>query len=487
MRNVNRNHFFVAIGNSISTVIKNLGFIIIIIMVLVKKNIHINIYLMLMGIFIFLSITVLYEILAWYKNTYEIKENIITVNKGVFEKKTKEIPFSKIQTINICEELKYRIFSLVLLKVDTGNSSLEETEISFVIKKSEAEKFKYTISQFKNKDDNEKSQERVNLEEIDKSNIKEIKVSNRELLLLSLTSGNVLAGMFFIFAVYNFVNKYLKKFSSEFTEEIKNSIKGIHIEEMPITKIVCMIVLILMIYLVFSLIVSIISNFIKFYDFSIERHKKDLIIKYGILNKKNYVMPVEKISALYVKQNIIKQLLGLQELHIESIGYGNENGETSMLYPITNELKKQEIIKELLPEFQFSENIIKSPRRALRRFIISNLICPIIICCILTLKFKYGYFSVFGLLIFVLKGYLEYINSGIGINSKLICLSNNSFHKTITIIPRNKIQSVVIKTNYFQRRNQIFDFTAYIQGNDFGKEIRVKNIISELKNELNLI
>lgn len=479
----NRNHFLVVIFNSISDLIKKFWFLII--LVFAEENEDKSILFKVLIIFGFFVIIVLFETLIWYKNTYDIRENIITVNKGVFVEKKKEIPFNKIQTINICEDLKHRIFGLALLKVDTGNSSSKESEISFVLKKDEAEEFKHNILKLKNEDFEEGNKEQLNLEE-DKSNGKERKASNKELLLLSVTSSSILAGVFFIFAVYNFVDDYLKNLFGDFTKGIEDSVKTIDVKGLPTAKIIYMIILILIVYLAFSLIVSIISNFIKFYEFSIKRQEKNLIINYGMLNKKNYVMPVEKITALYIRQNIIKQVFGLQELHIESIGYGNESGETSMLYPICNELKKQELIKELLPEFYFDESIVKSPKRALRRFIISNLIWPSIICVILTLKFKYGYFSIFFLLIFILRGYLEYKNSGIGRNSKLICLINRGFHKTATIMTRKKIQSVIIRSNYFQRKNQIFDFKVDIQGNYFGKQIQVKNVGLELKSELEI-
>ena len=120
----------------------------------------------------------------------------------------------------------------------------------------------------------------------------------------------------------------------------------------------------------------------------------------------------------------------------------------------------------------------------MKRFINYNSIIIVIPSIVLSFKFKYGYLSFLLLPIFIFKGYREYKNSGIYINDKLVCLSNKGFNKEVSIVPLKRVQSIEISQNSFQKRAKVFNFEIFIQGNTFGKGIKIKNFSEEFKSML---
>jgi putative transcriptional regulator len=75
-------------------------------------------------IFIFLNLSVLvYNIAFWRSFDYQISNQYIRINSGVFTKSKATIPFSRIQNINLTQGVFDRIFGLHTVKIETAGKS----------------------------------------------------------------------------------------------------------------------------------------------------------------------------------------------------------------------------------------------------------------------------------------------------------------------------------------------------------------------------
>ncbi|MFA9398038.1 MAG: PH domain-containing protein [Clostridiaceae bacterium] len=478
MEKYSRNHFITVIDD----ILKNMIPFIIIFWGVFKNGNILKSHFLKLGIFIgIIALALIYDVVKWRKKKYCLTDNKIMVREGVFIAKRREIPFSKIQTINVSQNIKQRIFKLASIKIDTGSSIAKESEINIVIKKQKAEKLKHTILNSKEEDKDISD----NINEETKKDINEIKTSGKDLFVASLTNNAWFAGVTAIFAVYNFLGNYLGDILEKRAQGVvDNYADKINFDTMAIKNLVILIIFFIFIYLIFSVIISMILIFIKYYDFSIKREGKNIVINYGLFEKKNYVMPVKKISAVYIKQNLFRQMIGLRELHIETVGYGDEKGESSILFPIANLAKQKDIIKTLLPEFYVEDEFIKVPKRALKRFIKYKFIFTAILSVVLSFKFTYGFCSFILVPILVYIGYREYKNSGIYMDENIIGLSFGTFNKVKYLVLIKRVQSMQMGQNYFQRKLRVFNFQISIQGNIFGKTIGVRNFSEELQDKL---
>lgn len=481
-------------------------------------------------------ITALITVLRWYKNVYYISDNFIVMRSGILVIKRREIPFNKVQTINISQNILQRIFSLASLKIDTGNSSMNTSEVSIKIKRSEAESMKETILGVRKKyeqleismekkdqvnsendtDNAEGSMEgitadcmagntsdstagciasstadrmtksKVNLKVNRKSDTaaKQYTITNSELLAAGLTSNAVFAGLAFLGSIYAMLNDYLASMLENSMESLSRFIGDVNFSNMALSRIILFIVAILFVFLIFSFVLSILGTYVKYYGFTVKREDRNIVISYGLFEKKNYIIPSAKIKALYIRQNLLRQLMGLYAINVESIGYGNEKGEEAILFPIARIGRKVKIISELLPEYMFEEQMMRVPKAALRRFFISSAMLPLLVCIGLTAGLSYGWLSFILLPVFILNGFLEYKNSAVGINDSLLCMNNGSFTKCISLVAISNIQSATDRSNIIQRRSGLFNYRISIQSNVFGKILEVRYLSAALKEML---
>lgn len=445
-----------------------------------------------MAIILFLAVA---SFLKWYKNVYYIDNYFIILRSGIFVIQRREIPFNKIQTINISQSIIQRLFNLAEIKIDTGNSSVNKSEVSIKIKKADAEKIREAILGSKSKDEDlgipkenitgeTDNETKSAAKRITENIVKQYVVTNKELLVSGLTSNAVLAGFAFLASIYGLLNDYLSSVLENSVESLGRYIGGLDFKDMALSRIIMLISIIFLIFFIFSFALSIIGTYIKYYGFTVKREDKNIVIGYGLFEKRNYIIPTAKIKAVYIKQSLLRQLMGLYAINVESIGYGNEQGEEAILYPIAGESRKRNIIAELLPEYLFEEEMTRVPKTALRRFIVSSALIPLLLCIVLTVIFSYGWLSFILMPVFILKGYLEYRNSAIALNNKLLCLSNCAFTKSTSLVATRDVQSVTDRSNFMQRRRGLFNYIISIQSNAFGKTIEVKNLSAALKEML---
>lgn len=72
------------------------------------------------------------------KNIFYIKESSIYYQDGVINITKREIPFGKVNTVDISQSVIDKLFKLSKIKIDTGSAISGESEISLLIKSEKA-------------------------------------------------------------------------------------------------------------------------------------------------------------------------------------------------------------------------------------------------------------------------------------------------------------------------------------------------------------
>lgn len=459
LNNVERNHILQLFFLLFNIIFKNIIFIILGFSYFIKEF---DIYKSLLIILICLIGIIIISFIGWYNNIFYFKESSIVLKKGVFSIAKREIPFEKVNTVDISQNIIQKILNLSQIKVDTGTVKTNKSEISLLLKSYRAREIKNIL--LNNID---------NIIDI-KENNNVCKLSTKDLLIYSLTSNTILNGIGVIFILYNFIDDYINQI---FKIDLFSKL---NISDFSFLRIIFA----LLVILCFSVILAIIRSFIKYYNFKVYIEENKLNISYGLFNKKNYSFQIKKIKGLHVKQNLIMQLFNLRTIEIESIGYGDEDGEKAILFPIINENSQKDIINNFIPFLNFQGNIYKSEKTALLRFVFKKLVFVCIIICISIYYSKYGYLSILLIPIIFILGFMQFKNSAIGINNDLVYMSRNGFNKEQSIIKINAVQSIEISHSYFQNIKGLCNLKTNIFSNDFGNTIKVRNLNHDLVNKI---
>lgn len=396
-------------------------------------------------------------ILSWLRYSYRLEEGELRIEYGVFVRKKRYIPFERIQSLDLSEGILQRPFGLVRVKVDTaGSSGMGEAEaVLTAISKEDAELIQQTMffaKEAAQPDNGESLEDRESEEMI-------YKISSRELLLLASTSGGVGVVLSAIIAfVFQFeeIIPYEKVYSG-FESFIANGVVFVSI-------------LILIGFLI-AWAIALVGTMVKYAGFTVKKKDNDLIISRGLLEKRQLTIPLHRIQAIRISENLIRQPLGYSTVFVESAGGSTSDNESArvMLLPIINKKQIVEILSPYLSDYNLESFICPAPKRALKRYILRGLLFILPVVVVPTIFFRpWGYASLLFILITVLYSYLKFKDAGWKMNDQQLTLRYRMIIKNTVFMKRNRIQSLTMKESFFQSKKDLATIHAVVMSGSGG-------------------
>lgn len=406
---------------------------------------------------VIIIIVLISGILSWLRFTYRLEEGELRIEYGVFVRKKRYIPFERIQSLDLSEGIFQRPFGLVRVNVETaGTSGSNEAEaVLTAISKEEAELIQKTMFSAK------VATESVSGETATEKPTEEIiyRISSRELLLLASTSGG--AGV---------VLSAVIAFASQFEEIIPYEKVFRGLADFLSNGIVFVSMLIFIGFLI-AWIAALIGTMIKYASFTVKKSGHDLIISRGLLEKRQLTIPLHRIQAIQISENIIRQPFGYSTVYVENAGGSalNNEGARVMLLPIIKKQQMMDILSPYLPDYQFDVAINPAPKRALKRYMIRGLLvtAPFVIVPIVFFR-PWGYLSLLLLLLSLLFSYLKYKDAGWKVDEQQLTLRSRFLIRNTILMRRNRIQSLRTQESYFQRKKQLATIGAVVMSGSGG-------------------
>lgn len=386
----------------------------------------------------------------WYYTTYWVENNVLHVKQGLFVKKESYLNKERVQTINTSSNVLYQMLGLKKIQIETAGGG-DEAEVSLAgITVEEATELIAMLNESASELKVEKTLEEVEVKEIitEEKQAREYKLTWKEILIASVTSGQF--GLLFslIFFVYHQVDEYIPKW-------IENSVKS-YVMEHDIYGWILMIAILL----VFSWIISTIGYALKHGDFTVNRRNDEVRISQGLLEKKELVLKLHRIQGITIKEGILRQPFGYCAVQVEVIqskGTDDEK-EKVTLHPIIRKDRVQQLLAHLQLPYELNANITSLPKAALRRYLIDSFIFFAMLAIPLTgisIYFEKYYIMwallPLAILIFTL-GYATFKTNGYSVNGEQITLVYRSVGKYTGLIRRRHVQSMEKTQSYFQRR-----------------------------------
>ncbi len=477
INNINRNHWIYIIKNLID-LIKNSIFIFILLAVN-KRGIY--------YIGLFLAAIIVISILEWRKTIFYIDDDLLVYEKGVISKSKEEIPFSKINTIDVGQTLLDRMFNVLNMKIDTGSAVAAKSELKIMADKKCIEELKDIILSSKKVATGENSESIES--NIVNSTVKKV-ITNGEILKYALTKsklGWAIGGFFLLNNVLDDIGKFLNISFSKFISSNMN-IDFIKAKSIAIC-IAILVGFVVSIYILIT-ILSIVFESIRLYNFTVMSDEEKISISYGILSKKEYSFNIDKIYGIRYKQSILQQILNIYTVEIITIGYGDEKDEKALLYPIADDNFKNKFIKKLLPNISFEGEVNRPPKSSLIRFVLKKFTIWLIILIPAYIFIRIAPQNIKLLIVILvlsyclISGYLNYKNTSLGVSKKSLIASTGAFSKVTTIIGQDNLQSITKNQGIFQKMGKVCDYKIDLYSNKLGDILHVRHMREEIYTQL---
>jgi len=415
---------------------------------------------------VILAFVLISGILTWLRYTYRLEEGELRIEYGVFVRKKRYIPFERIQSLDLSEGILQRLFGLVKVKVETAGGSNEAEAVLTAVSKEEANSIKEIVF-FAKRDSREKEDRAF------EKGCEQIlyKISLQELFLLASTSGGVgvvlSAVLAFVFQFEEFIPY----------EQIFRGIEDV------VSDGIFFISIIIFIGFLIAWLIALIGTMIKYSGFTLIKKDEELIISRGLLEKRQLTIPLQRVQAVRISENLIRQPLGLCTVYMESAGGSNADKENAkvMALPVIKKNCVASLLSEHLADYELEPVIRQAPKRALGRYAVRGLLIVLpVIAALVTFFRPWGLLAAIPILLLsFLWSFISYRDAGWNIHHQQLTLRYRTIIKNTVMMKRNKIQSLSMHESIFQRRGNLATIRASVLSGLGGSGGKVKDLDKE--------
>jgi putative membrane protein len=297
-----------------------------------------------------IGFTVAASIVRYLRFTYRIEGDALVLEGGFLSTWRRVIPLPRIQSVDVVQKLRHRVFGVLELRIEAAGG--QQTEAALVaVTLEEAERLRDRLLAGAGAAPSPAEETPILA-----------RLGPGLLTVAGVTGGRVAV----IAVILGYAQELLsERFIAELFERLgRVGAAGVTVLVVTVAA-----------FLVVSLAISIVATILVYWDFTLRREGDRLVVTRGLLEKRRAVVPLRRLQAIKMDQNIVRLGLGLASLKAVSAGFAGrteEEKETSVLLPIATQSQAVTIVAQLLGASaeRLSSRLERPPVRALVRRVI---------------------------------------------------------------------------------------------------------------------
>lgn len=379
----------------------------------------------------------LWEMAYVRRYEYRITRETFDIHSGVFSRREREIPFERIQNVDVAQNVFQRALGIAEVRLETAGGGESEAVLRYV-SRPEATRLQELVSDRKNGGrELPEGAERVEDDVL-------FELDHRELAVLGLTSAN-----------FNFLGLILILFLVLGTPVAAEQISprlAVLLLLGPALAAVALVVL---------WILSGIQAIFRYYGFRLVRHENELRYERGLLQKYNGTIPLSKVQTLMIRENLLARAAGYGNLAIETAGYAPGQGSDSVESAIP--IAKRDRLFELAQTIEDVGEVAfeRPPKRARIRYVGRyTLVVAAIVALLAGINVWTGTLDdwYLGVVLWVLVppgAHLKWTHLGYYYDDNYVVTRSGFWTRRTTIVPYYRVQTVSESQTIFQRRRHL--------------------------------
>ncbi|QCC60721.1 PH domain-containing protein [Natrinema thermotolerans] len=416
-----------------------------------------------------------YGIAYYYRFTYEVTASTFDVSSGVFSRRSREIPYRRIQNVDISQGLFQRVVGLAVVSIETAGGGDTEATLRFV-SEDEAERLRSEIRRLTAatgertadpESDRPASDESVpsTAERTRKDRSRGdaaptllFDLETRELLLYAVTSFRWGAAVFPI-AILVFLGgaDSGSGLVPAFVIDAARPFGGPEtLEGAAVGPLLVLVAVTAVQWSLLTYVSSVIYTVANYHGFRLGRAGEDFVYERGLVQRYSGSIPAEKVQSVTVTENPLQRLVGYAGLWVETAGYGPDSGGGSQsAVPMAKRDRVYRFAENLTgaesPDFRGPPTLAR--RRYLGRYaIVAAVIVAVAFGLARVSTFDRWYLTAVVFLAVPPAAYLKYANLGYFVGDDHLVIRSGFWKRRTTVIPYYRIQTVSTRRSVFQRR-----------------------------------
>lgn len=413
------------------------------------------------GLLGFIALLLIWGFISWYRFTYQVVDGELHIKQGVLVRKNLYMSTERIQVIDITAGVIQRMFGLVALDVKTAGTKAEEAKIS-ALTRAQAEEMKSLLMKVKKEKAANEAEEIAEPEEV-------YELSPRDLIIAASTSGSFGVALSIVGTILSQLDQLISE------EAMANYVE----QAIPSSVTTVMVLSIIVGVVGISWLLAFLGTVVKYYGFTLQVQKNQLVIRHGLFEQKQLTVPYNRIQAIQIKEGLFRQPFGYATLMLESAGYGDEQGNSTTLYPLLSRKKVTGFLAEVVPEYNVEIQGEPSPEESLPRYIFRTLRWGLLVILPVWYLVPYGEFAWLLLVPAAWLGYGQYCDALIGrsgFNRDTLVMRFRLLSKTTALIKKKRIQSAEMSQNPFQKRRGLHTFSVTVASGSQGRSFSIRDV-----------
>ena len=419
-----------------------------------------TVVLFLFGILVVATLAALWGFLSWRATTYAVTGNSFRLRQGVFQKSERTIPLDHVQSVDTVQGIIQRLFGVVEVRIESAGGGSSEPDASLsALDRTAAQALRREVE----------GSRQVRTEVTTGPTVLR-RLSTRDLLVAGATSGQIGVAFSIIAIGAQFFDDFL---SDAFVRRL--------IETLAPNWLMVLLILVPA-GLLLAWLLAIAGTVLAYTGFTLSREGEFLYIKRGLLERREATIPLARIQAVRISEGMLRQPFGLAAVRVESAGYGEDAGVSTMLFPLLPHDEVQEFLAAATPEFAVNPALRPLPRRALGRYIFRAVSGYLLLALAAAVAWFLVFGSFLGLLAFLLVppsalyGWLSYRDAGWAFEEDRLVVRYRNLGRKTAIAPRRRLQSREVVRTPFQRRVRLATFLAEVASGSGGSALRVTDL-----------
>jgi putative membrane protein len=409
------------------------------------------------------AFSAVWGVLSWRATTYRVSGGAFHLKRGVLQKSERSLPLERIQNVNTVQGIVQRLFGVVEVRVEAAGGG-EEPEISLPALSQDAAR---TLREELTRTRRTSGEAGEVLQEEPSPTVLR-RLSVRDLLVAGMTSGQIGLAASIVAG------------ASQMVDELLPGNLAQRLSEALLPRTVSAILLFVLAFVLFAWVLAILGTVLAHAGFTLSRSSdgKYLHIKRGLFSRYETTVPLARIQAIKVVEGVLRQPFGLAAVRVESAGFAEERGVSTILFPLLPRKEAEEFVRTAAPSFGVSLDDLKPlPARVRRRYALRAALPVLLVTTPASIFFfPWGLSVLLLALPAALYGLLRHQAAGHSLDGDRLVLRFRRLARTTVVTPRGRLQSRGYSVSPFQRRLGLATLEVEVASGSGGAAFRLADL-----------